>query len=121
MASSLYFLLAVLSLAIIAFSSAQDIYENSADGSQEEKRNFDREFMHFGKRSNNGGFQLFRPLGVYDKRASEFDRNFMPFGKRFSVDYEPMMEKKHFNREFMHFGKRSPKVYSDGWPLVLVA
>jgi hypothetical protein len=71
--------------------------------------------MHFGKRSNDGGFQLFRPLGVYDKRASEFDRNFMPFGKRFSGDYEPLMEKKHFNREFMHFGKRSAafQVYPD--------
>uniref|UniRef100_A0A7E4VYQ2 Uncharacterized protein n=1 Tax=Panagrellus redivivus TaxID=6233 RepID=A0A7E4VYQ2_PANRE len=84
--------------AIILGCSAQTYY-----GANEDKRNFNREFMHFGKRSGEG-FQLFRPVEIYDKRA-DFNRNIMPFGKRF--DYDQPIEKKQFNREFMHFGKRS--------------
>uniref|UniRef100_A0AC34QWJ6 Uncharacterized protein n=1 Tax=Panagrolaimus sp. JU765 TaxID=591449 RepID=A0AC34QWJ6_9BILA len=75
---------------LVACATAQYFY-----GTQEDKRNFDRDFMHFGKRSNYDA----------DKRATDFDRNFMHFGKRF--DFEPVMAKKDFNREFMHFGKRS--------------
>ncbi|KAE9553827.1 hypothetical protein FO519_002957 [Halicephalobus sp. NKZ332] len=87
---------------LVGCAAAQMYY-----GSQEDKRNFDREFMHFGKRG------LGAPASpYYDKRTNDFDRNFMHFGKRLAYEYEPMMEKKEFNREFMHFGKRSG--FSDG-------
>jgi len=65
----------------------------------DKRSNFNREFMHFGKRAA-GDF--------YDLDNSEFNRAFMPFGKRDVSPWEQIVaDKKNFNREFLHFGKRS--------------
>ncbi|KAH7704993.1 AF17 protein [Aphelenchoides avenae] len=74
----------------------------------EDKRNFDRDFMHFGKRSAGGAEAMERHFMNFGKRADdEFGRAFMPFGKRFVPLEDVLLDKKNFNRDFMHFGKRA--------------
>ncbi|CAD5223219.1 unnamed protein product [Bursaphelenchus okinawaensis] len=90
-------------LSCLLCCQAEDAYYTVDD-----KRNFDREFMHFGKRAANEDFgRAFMPFG---KRADayedpSFNRAFMPFGKR-SMTLEQLIAKKNINRDFMHFGKR---------------
>ncbi|VDM47887.1 unnamed protein product [Toxocara canis] len=73
------------------------------------KREFDRDFMHFGKRSN----AFDRSFMNFGKRDSEFSRDFLNFGKRaanirlLSDAYDDLRQKKDFDRDFMHFGKRA--------------
>ncbi|KAI6170940.1 hypothetical protein M3Y97_01106900 [Aphelenchoides bicaudatus] len=85
-------------LVVVAIVGALPMYP--AEKRQFEQNLFNRELMHFGKRSP--GAEL------YDIDGTNFNRAFMPFGKR---DYSPLeqivADKKNFNREFMHFGKRS--------------
>ncbi|TKR60633.1 hypothetical protein L596_027853 [Steinernema carpocapsae] len=98
------FLQAVVLVVVALAIQARYVYVEPI--SEAEKRNFDREFMHFGKRSDAAGFD--RNFMNFGKRSgNEFDRQFMHFGKRTS--YEDLMDidKKNFDRDFMHFGKRS--------------
>jgi len=86
-------LIAFVLLIVSAAVQSSPVYSSVGD-----KRDFNREFMHFGKRAA-GNF--------YELDDGDFNRAFMPFGKRdFPLD-EIVASKKNFDREFMHFGKRS--------------
>uniref|UniRef100_A0A915E8P0 Uncharacterized protein n=1 Tax=Ditylenchus dipsaci TaxID=166011 RepID=A0A915E8P0_9BILA len=75
----------------------------------EDKRNFDRDFMHFGKRAAVAPVEMERHFMNFGKREQNFDRNFMPFGKRYvPLEEAVRLDKKNFDREFLHFGKRAP-------------
>jgi len=64
----------------------------------DKRANFQRDFMHFGKRA----------ADLYELEDGEYGgRAFMPFGKRDIPLEEIYADKKNFNRDFMHFGKRA--------------
>uniref|UniRef100_A0A915PDR0 Uncharacterized protein n=1 Tax=Meloidogyne floridensis TaxID=298350 RepID=A0A915PDR0_9BILA len=65
----------------------------------DDKRNFNREFLPFGKRaaSPNNFQREFMAFGKRSPSDSTFQREFMAFGKR---------EPNPFQRDFMSFGKR---------------
>ncbi|KHN76447.1 hypothetical protein Tcan_10968 [Toxocara canis] len=90
-------------ISLFAFVNSQSIYDVGT------KREFDRDFMHFGKRSN----AFDRSFMNFGKRDSEFSRDFLNFGKRaanirlLSDAYDDLRQKKDFDRDFMHFGKRA--------------
>jgi len=90
-------------IAFLAVVRGQLIY-----GSNEDKRNFDRDFLHFGKRAM-APIELERHFMNFGKREDDFGRQFMPFGKRYVPLQEALQyDKKNFGREFLHFGKRAP-------------
>ncbi|KAL7074773.1 hypothetical protein ACQ4LE_006169 [Meloidogyne hapla] len=65
----------------------------------DDKRNFNREFLPFGKRASADNFQReFMAFGKRSPSDAAFQREFMAFGKR---------EPNPFQRDFMSFGKRA--------------
>uniref|UniRef100_A0A914WBK0 Uncharacterized protein n=1 Tax=Plectus sambesii TaxID=2011161 RepID=A0A914WBK0_9BILA len=95
-----------LVLGVTAVAQAQQLYRSQpAKGSDDDKRNFDRDFLHFGKRDDVDFGREFMPFGKRD----EFDREFLHFGKKSDFDREFMpfgKKSEAFDREFMPFGKR---------------
>jgi len=80
----------MLFCSLLSYSIGSVIPQHDALKFIDDKREFDRDFMHFGKRQQQ----------FYNN--DEFDRHFMPFGKRGLMDYST-----GFDRDFMHFGKRN--------------
>jgi len=105
-------LLLQLVLGVAAVAQAEQLYRtHAATGADDEKRNFDRDFLHFGKRESGGEVDFGREFMPFGKR-DDFDREFLHFGKRndFEREFLPFGKRsEQFDRDFMPFGKRAQK------------